>query len=126
MPCQSNTNGSLPPFCTQDKNLAEEVKTQKVLQRIMKCDVIYPKDIGASPELKDLLSRIFVADPAKRLSLPGIQQHPWFLKVCGNNSSCTPEERCLLARLSCSFVMKHCTRDDLRSVPALHGCRCIK
>lgn len=33
----------------------------------------------ASPECRDLLHRILVADPAVRISLADIQRHPWFL-----------------------------------------------
>jgi serine/threonine-protein kinase SRK2 len=30
--------------------------------------------------VQDLLSRIFVANPAERITLAQIKQHPWFLK----------------------------------------------
>ncbi|KAE8669676.1 Serine/threonine-protein kinase SRK2E [Hibiscus syriacus] len=33
-----------------------------------------------SPECRHLLSRIFVADPEKRISIPEIKNHEWFLK----------------------------------------------
>ncbi|KAK9834291.1 hypothetical protein WJX81_004049 [Elliptochloris bilobata] len=39
------------------------------------------KKVGAlSPEARDLLDRIFVVDPAKRISVPQILEHPWYKK----------------------------------------------
>lgn len=35
---------------------------------------------AATTCLQDLLSRIFVANPAERITLAQIKQHPWFLK----------------------------------------------
>ncbi|GAY38730.1 hypothetical protein CUMW_038900 [Citrus unshiu] len=36
--------------------------------------------VRVSLECRHLLSRIFVADPEKRITIPEIQKHPWFLK----------------------------------------------
>lgn len=36
--------------------------------------------MGLSSDCLDLLSRIFVGDPAQRIDLKGIQRHPWYLK----------------------------------------------
>ncbi|XP_010432490.1 PREDICTED: serine/threonine-protein kinase SRK2E isoform X1 [Camelina sativa] len=36
--------------------------------------------VHISPECRHLISRIFVADPAKRISIPEISNHEWFLK----------------------------------------------
>lgn len=38
-----------------------------------------PGDVPASASVKDLLSRLLVADPKTRMRLPEILQHPWFL-----------------------------------------------
>jgi serine/threonine protein kinase len=35
-------------------------------------------NVGAlSPEARDLLDKIFVVDPTKRITIPEIMQHPW-------------------------------------------------
>ncbi|CAL8464979.1 g4514 [Coccomyxa elongata] len=52
----------------------------RIVQRIIKCDYEWPRDKPVSPELKDLMSKIFVADPAARISIAQIQKHPWFRK----------------------------------------------
>ncbi len=45
-------------------------------------DVKYsiPYDVRLSRECLDLISRIFVPDPAKRITLAQIKEHPWFVK----------------------------------------------
>ena len=48
-------------------------------QRILHTDYALPQHCCVSPECRDLLGRILVADPAARISLADIQQHPWFL-----------------------------------------------
>ena len=49
----------------------------QVLERILAVDFRFPGSIPVSAECKNLLSRILVADPAKRASIEEIQQHPW-------------------------------------------------
>ncbi|RZC11299.1 Serine/threonine-protein kinase SAPK3 isoform B [Glycine soja] len=39
-----------------------------------------PDYVRVSSDCRNLLSRIFVADPAKRITIPEIKQYPWFLK----------------------------------------------
>ena len=31
-----------------------------------------------SPEAKDIISKIFVTDPNKRIDIEGLKQHPWY------------------------------------------------
>lgn len=45
----------------------------------MHTDYALPQHVHVSPECRDLLHRILVADPATRISLADIQRHPWFL-----------------------------------------------
>jgi len=52
---------------------------RKTIQKIMAVDYAIPSDIPVSPECRDLLSRIFVADPAKRITMPEIWSHVWFV-----------------------------------------------
>ncbi|KAJ9135605.1 hypothetical protein P3X46_032768 [Hevea brasiliensis] len=50
------------------------------LQRILNVQYSIPDYVHISPECQHLISRIFVADPAKRISIPEIRNHEWFLK----------------------------------------------
>ncbi|XP_028776577.1 serine/threonine-protein kinase SAPK2-like [Neltuma alba] len=53
---------------------------RKTLQRILSVHYSVPDYVRISKECKHLLSRIFVADPEKRITIPEIKMHPWFLK----------------------------------------------
>lgn len=37
-----------------------------------------PAHVAVSPECRDLLARLLVANPRARLTIQGIWQHPWF------------------------------------------------
>ena len=50
---------------------------QKVLERIKRVDYAIPKWPRISPECRQLLVSILVADPMQRLTVPQIQSHPW-------------------------------------------------
>ncbi|KAI9097650.1 hypothetical protein K1719_025535 [Acacia pycnantha] len=52
---------------------------RKTLGRILSVQYSIPDHIRVSMECKHLLSRIFVADPEKRISMMEIKNHPWFL-----------------------------------------------
>ncbi|XP_022876183.1 serine/threonine-protein kinase SRK2E [Olea europaea var. sylvestris] len=53
---------------------------RKTIQRILNVQYSIPDYVHISPECHHLISRIFVADPAKRISIPEIRNHEWFLK----------------------------------------------
>lgn len=53
---------------------------RKTIGRIMNVQYSIPDYIRVSPACRHLLSRIFVANPYKRITIPEIKQHPWFLK----------------------------------------------
>ena len=53
---------------------------QKVLERILRVDYHIPKYPRISSECKDLITRILVADPDRRLTITQIQRHPWYSK----------------------------------------------
>ncbi|KAG8634246.1 serine/threonine-protein kinase SAPK3 [Manihot esculenta] len=53
---------------------------RKTIGRIMSVQYSIPDYVRVSADCKHLLSRIFVANPAKRITIPEIKQHPWFLK----------------------------------------------
>lgn len=52
---------------------------QKIVARIMKLDYKIPEKLNLSSSVKHLLSRIFVKDPSKRISIAEIKQHSWYL-----------------------------------------------
>eukprot|EP00210_Caulerpa_lentillifera_P003735 g3568.t1 len=60
----------------EEKN--DKAKLQKMIQRILKVDYHVPSRINASADYLDLLSRILVRDPAKRITIEGIQNHKWY------------------------------------------------
>ncbi|KAM3420064.1 Aurora kinase [Cercospora zeina] len=53
------------------------VMTQR---RIARCEMTVPPFV--SSEAKDLIKRLLVLDPEKRISLEEVEQHPWILKHC--------------------------------------------
>jgi len=54
-----------------------QIMTQK---RIARCEMTVPSFV--STEAKDLIKRLLVLDPEKRMSLDEVQQHPWIVKYC--------------------------------------------
>ncbi|OXV06113.1 hypothetical protein Egran_06119 [Elaphomyces granulatus] len=55
------------------------VMTQR---RIARGDMSIPSFV--SPEAKDLIKRLLVLDPEKRMPLDEVQQHPWVIKHCAS------------------------------------------
>ncbi|CAM8914086.1 hypothetical protein QQ045_031775 [Rhodiola kirilowii] len=53
---------------------------RKTIHRILNVQYSIPDYVHVSPECCHLISRIFVADPAKRITMEEIQNHKWFLK----------------------------------------------
>lgn len=53
---------------------------RKTIQRIMAVSYHIPSAVKITPECRDILQRIFVADPTQRITIPEIVQHPWFVK----------------------------------------------
>ncbi len=41
---------------------------------------MYPPLLQASAACRDLLRQMLTAEPSKRITIPGIMNHPWFLK----------------------------------------------
>ncbi|XP_054806537.1 serine/threonine-protein kinase SAPK2-like isoform X1 [Prosopis cineraria] len=52
---------------------------RKTLQRILSVHYSIPNYVRVSQECRHLLSRIFVANPEKRITIPEIKKHPWFV-----------------------------------------------
>lgn len=53
---------------------------RKTISRIMSVQYSIPDYVRISADCRHLLSRIFVANPSKRITIPEIKKHPWFLK----------------------------------------------
>lgn len=53
---------------------------RKTIGRIMSGQYSIPDYVRISADCRHLLSRIFVANPSKRITIPEIKKHPWFLK----------------------------------------------
>ncbi|ONH96579.1 hypothetical protein PRUPE_7G138200 [Prunus persica] len=53
---------------------------RKTIQRILSVQYSIPDSVQISRECLELISRIFVPDPAARITIPEIKNHSWFLK----------------------------------------------
>ncbi|KAL5973771.1 Serine/threonine-protein kinase srk2a [Asimina triloba] len=53
---------------------------RKTIGRIMSVQYSIPDYVRVSADCRHLLSRIFVPNPSKRITIPEIKNHPWFLK----------------------------------------------
>lgn len=53
------------------------VLNRKLVQRIVHCMYELPAGLALSNECRDMLARIFVADPKKRIDSYSISSHPW-------------------------------------------------
>ena len=52
---------------------------RSTITKIRNCDYAVPSGVVLSEGCMDLIRRIFVIDTARRIDMPGIQAHPWFL-----------------------------------------------
>ncbi|XP_023761348.2 serine/threonine-protein kinase SRK2G [Lactuca sativa] len=59
---------------------ADPKNFRKTISRIMSIQYKIPDYVHISQECKQLLSRIFVANPSRRITIKEIKNHPWFLK----------------------------------------------
>ncbi|CAN8097504.1 unnamed protein product [Discula destructiva] len=64
------------------------VMTQR---RIARADMTIPSFV--SPEARDLIKRLLVLDPEKRLPLEQVQEHPWILKHCVKGERATNRQK---------------------------------
>jgi len=51
---------------------------RKAIQRIMSVTYTIPPSLNLSEACVDLIKKIFVADPTRRLTVAGVMEHPWF------------------------------------------------
>ncbi|XP_078429680.1 protein kinase superfamily protein [Wolffia australiana] len=57
---------------------ADPKNFRKTIGRILSVSYAIPEHVKISLECRHLISRIFVANPEKRISIPEIKEHPWF------------------------------------------------
>ena len=60
--------------------MSGEVSPLVGLQRIMGVNYKFPSNLRLSRECLDLISQVFVANPAERVTLKGLKGHAWFLQ----------------------------------------------
>ncbi|XP_043808726.1 serine/threonine-protein kinase SAPK1 isoform X2 [Manihot esculenta] len=62
--------------------IAPEILSKKEYdgKRILSVHYTIPDYVRVSRECRHLLSQLFVANPEKRITIPEIKNHPWFLK----------------------------------------------
>ncbi|KAI5665899.1 hypothetical protein M9H77_15752 [Catharanthus roseus] len=53
---------------------------RKTINRILSVQYTIPDHVQISEDCRHLISRIFVGDPAQRITIPEIKNHVWFLK----------------------------------------------
>lgn len=68
-----------------DDGMRRGEKLRILLQRIQAVEYTFPTRIPLTEELKDLVSKILVADPKKRLTVAEIAAHPWFTQGLSAN-----------------------------------------
>ncbi|XP_071710607.1 serine/threonine-protein kinase SRK2E-like [Rutidosis leptorrhynchoides] len=69
------------PF--EDPNEPKDFR--KTIHRILNVQYSIPENIQISPECRHLISRIFVGDPAQRITMAEIKEDEWFLKNLPTN-----------------------------------------
>ena len=55
-------------------------KEEKLFELINEAKLIFPSNIEVNDEVKNLLNKIIVIKPSKRISLEDILNDPWFKK----------------------------------------------
>lgn len=92
-------------------------------QRIRGGQYSVPAGLQLSPNCLDLLRRIFVGNPAHRLTLDGVRRHPWFLTNLP--LECQARRRgCVGLHARVGEAAVHCTvMLPYRAGPSLGCCR---
>lgn len=70
--------GAYPFRRTDDEKLRPTQRMDALLKRIQAVEYIFPSGRELSPGVKDLIGRMLVADPQKRITLGDVMRHPWF------------------------------------------------
>ena len=56
----------------------EHQDNEKLFKQILRCKLVYPKHI--SENAKDLMNKVLVVEPHKRIAIKEIKEHPFYLK----------------------------------------------
>nr|XP_010911872.1 serine/threonine-protein kinase SAPK7 [Elaeis guineensis] len=64
------------PF--EDQNDPRNLR--KTIQKVMQVQYKIPEYVHISRDCRQLISRLFVANPARRITIKEIKNHPWFLR----------------------------------------------
>ena len=70
----------------------------QVLARTLQVDYRIPKQPSVSPDVVNLLGRLLVLDPLRRLDTKGVMQHPWFTTKLPRGVD-TLNQRCLAMKV---------------------------
>ena len=62
--------------CSSEQKQRDKLCLQ--MQRILKVEYDFPSQLKVSSSCRDLLSKILVDKPEKRITIPEIQKHPWY------------------------------------------------
>ncbi|GAB4815243.1 hypothetical protein N2152v2_002289 [Parachlorella kessleri] len=68
------------PFERPEDGRDQRSAVQSILSRIARVDYAIPPEFEKSPELRDLVCRMLVKEPERRISTQQIISHPWFQK----------------------------------------------
>ena len=71
-----------------------------MLNRVLKSEYVIPPSPPISEECRDLLKRILVSDPSQRLTVAGIQDHPWFRENLPEVRRCSVHRRTMCMYLA--------------------------
>ncbi|KAK3927327.1 Calcium/calmodulin-dependent protein kinase kinase 2 [Frankliniella fusca] len=82
--------GDVPFHDDNVLSLYHKIKTESVR---------FPERPAISASLKDLIERLLLKDPAARITLPEVKQHPW-VTADGTEPLPSEEENCVLVELS--------------------------
>ena len=53
------------------------ILSRKLMQRIVNCIFEFPGHLNLSEECRDLIAKILVPDPKKRIDSYSLSSHPW-------------------------------------------------
>ncbi|GAB2277658.1 Serine/threonine-protein kinase srk2a [Dionaea muscipula] len=87
---------------------------RKTISRIISVEYNIPDNVHVSSDCRNLLSRIFVADPSRRITVAEIKKHPWCLKNLPSELSSreSPADRRQISSSSI-YDYDHHNKDDI-------------
>ncbi|CAH0765585.1 unnamed protein product [Bemisia tabaci] len=88
--------GHVPFYAEAIPRLYEKIKSEPV---------VFPQTPVISSQLKDLITKLLHKDPAQRMSLSQIKEHPWVTEN-GTNPLISEEENCQLVTVTDEEVMR--------------------